>query len=170
MDGEKRGGRMKIGEWHPSLRERDAGRWEVRWWEGGRYLRRLAPSRDAAEEMAGDVARQRAAQPLSADPGGWNALTAVQRHAILLAVARIEAAGGSAEDLPEAAEDWIAAHLAAGRIALSAAVAAHVADLESLGRSPRTVADRRWRLGRLVEAVGDRPVATVAGSMPSARR
>lgn len=158
MDGEKRGGRMKIGEWHPTLRERDAGRWEVRWWENGRYIRRLAPSREAAEAMALAVARRRAAPP-SAAPGGWDSLTAVQRQSILLAAARIEAAGGRAEDLPEAAEEWIAAHLAAGRIALSEAVASHVAELEALGRSPRTVADRRWRLGRLVGAVGDRPIA-----------
>lgn len=158
MDGEKRGGRMKIGEWHPSLRERDAGRWEVRWWEGGRYIRRLAPSRDAAEAMAAAEVRRRELAA-AAPSGGWPPLTPVQRHALLLAAARIEAAGGRTEDLPEAVEEWIVAHLAAGRIALSAAVAAHVADLEALGRSPRTVADRRWRLGRLIAAVGDRPIA-----------
>ena len=161
MDGTKRRGRIKIGEWHPSLRERDAGRWEVRWWADGRYIRRLAPSREVAKAMAAAEVRRRelAAASPPGSPGGWDARTAEQRHAILLAAARIEAAGGCAGDLPEAVEDWIAAHLAAGRIALSAAVAAHVADLESLGRSPRTVADRRWRLGRLVAAVGDRPVA-----------
>lgn len=158
MDGAKRGGRMKIGEWHPTLRERDAGRWEVRWWADGRYIRRLAPSRAAAEAMATAEVRRRELAA-AAPSGGWPPLTPVQRHALLLAAARIEAAGGSAEDLPEAAEEWIAAHLAAGRIALSAAVAAHVAELEALGRSPRTVADRRWRLGRLVSAVGDRPIA-----------
>lgn len=161
MDGSKRGGRMKIGEWHPTLRERDAGRWEVRWWADGRYIRRIAPSRDAAEAMAAAEVRRRERASLA--PSGADGirppLTPVQRHALLLAAARIEAAGGRIEDLPEAVEEWIAAHLAAGRIALSEAVAAHVAELEALGRSPRTVADRRWRLGRLVAAVGDRPVA-----------
>lgn len=161
MDGAKRGGRMKIGEWHPSLRVRDAGRWEVRWWADGRYVRRLAPSREAAEAMAAAEVRRRelAAASPSGTPGGWEALTAVQRHALLLSAARIEAAGGSIEDLPEAAGEWVEAHLAAGCIALSAAVAEHVAELAALGRSPRTVTDRRWRLGRLVAAVGDRPIA-----------
>lgn len=161
MDGSKRGGRMKIGGWHPTLRERDGGRWEVRWWADGRYIRRIAPSRDAAEAMAAAEVRRRELASL-APPGADGIrppLTPVQRHALLLAAARIEAAGGRIEDLPEAAEEWIAAHLAAGRIALSEAVAEHVAELEALGRSPRTVADRRWRLGRLVAAVGDRPIA-----------
>ena len=96
MDGSKRGGRMKIGEWHPTLRERDAGRWEVRWWADGRYIRRIAPSRDAAEAMAAAEVRRRERASLA--PSGADGirppLTPVQRHALLLAAAHIEAAGG----------------------------------------------------------------------------
>ena len=86
MDGAKRGGRMKIGEWHPSLRERDAGRWEVRWWERGRYIRRLAPSRDAAEAMA------------AAEPELYGLYTAQTANALRDAYDRVSAALGAGGD------------------------------------------------------------------------
>lgn len=174
----RRGGRMKIGEWHPTLRERDAGRWEVRWWRDGRYIRRLAPSKPDAEAMAeAEVRRRReAVDSACATPGD---LPSEKRHALLLAAARLEAAGGRMEDLPEAVSEWISAHLAAGRISLSAAVREHLAELASLGRSPATLRTRRWRLGKLLASMGDRPVAQltrgpiaawVAAATPGSRR
>lgn len=174
----RRGGRMRIGEWHPTLRERDAGRWEVRWWRDGRYVRRLAPSKADAEALAdAEVRRRRGAADPVGDVAG--SLPPEKRHALLLAAARLEAAGGRMEDLPEAVSEWISAHLAAGRITLSAAVREHLEDLAALGRAPSTLYNRRWRLGKLLAAAGDRPMAQltrgtiaawVAASTPGSRR
>ncbi|MBR6022744.1 MAG: hypothetical protein IK066_10070, partial [Kiritimatiellae bacterium] len=85
-----------------------------------------------------------------------------QWHALLWAAARMEAAGGRIADLPQAVEEWVAAHLAAPDIGLSRAVAEHLDDLSALGRSPATLRNRRWRLGRLVAAVGDIPLARLS--------
>lgn len=94
------------------------------------------------------------AERLRASPASW--------HALLLAAARMEAAGGHIDDLPEAAAEWAETHLAGSAMPLSRAIEGHLADLAALNRAPSTQLNRRWRLGRMLAALGDRPLSRLA--------
>jgi len=79
-------------------------------------------------------------------------------HAVMLAVARMEEAGGRVEDLPLAVAEWTAVHLAGSKARLARLVREHVADMEAQGRAHSTVRNRRWRLETLVDEVGNRRI------------
>lgn len=97
----------------------------------------------------------------------------------MLAVARMEEAGGSVEDMPAAVEEWTAAHLGGARRKLARAIREHLADLEAQGRAHSTVRNRRWRLETLLAEVGNRRLgnmtrgaiaAWIARAAPGSRR
>lgn len=111
------------------------------------------------------------ARRLSQSPTAW--------HSVMLAVARLEEAGGKVEDLPAAVEEWVAAHLGSAKRKLARAIREHVADLERQGRAHSTVRNRRWRLETLVEEVGNRQLGRltrgvlagwIAGAAPGSRK
>lgn len=77
-------------------------------------------------------------------------------HSVMLAVARLEEAGGRLEDLQEAVEEWIAGHLAGSKLRLKRAVKEHLADLKAQGRAHSTIRNRRWRLDTLAREVGNK--------------
>jgi integrase len=94
------------------------------------------------------------ADRVRSSPANW--------HALLLAAARMEAAGGCIDDLPEAAAEWAETHLAGASTPLSRAIEDHLADLAALNRAPSTRLNRRWRLGRMLAALGDRPLSRLS--------
>lgn len=82
----------------------------------------------------------------------WNTVM----HAVMLAVARLEEAGGSVADFPEAIQEWIDGHLSGTKMLLKRAIKEHLADLKAQGRVHSTIRNRRWRLETLVREVGNR--------------
>jgi integrase len=111
------------------------------------------------------------ARRLGESPTAW--------HSVMLAVARMEEAGGSVEDMPAAVEEWTAAHLGGARRKLARAIREHLADLEAQGRAHSTVRNRRWRLETLLAEVGNRRLgnltrgaiaAWIARAAPGSRR
>ena len=87
---------------------------------------------------------------------GEKKLKASQWHTVMLAVSRLEEAGGRVEDLPSAVEEWTAVHLGGARRKLGRAIREHVADMEAMGRAHATIRNRRWRLETLLEEDGNR--------------
>lgn len=111
------------------------------------------------------------ARRLGESPTAW--------HSVMLAVARMEEAGGSVEDMPAAVEEWTAAHLAGSRKKLARAIREHLEDMKAQGRAHSTVRNRRWRLGTLLAEVGNRRLGNltrgviagwIARAAPGSRR
>jgi integrase len=119
----------------------------------------------------GGIAPDELARRVASSPAQW--------HAVMLAVARLEEAGGRVDDLPAAVEEWTAAHLGGARRKLARAIREHLADLEAQGRAHSTVRNRRWRLETLLDEVGNRRIGNlsrgmiagwIAGAAPGSRR
>ena len=100
-------------------------------------------------------------------------------HSVMLAVAKLEEAGGRVEDLPAAAEEWVATHLGCAKRKLGRAIKEHLKDMEAQGRAHSTIRNRRWRLETLLADVGNRRLGRltrgvlagwIAGAAPGSRR
>lgn len=174
---EKIGSPRKLGGDGITIWELDGGKWQVRWWEEGKSVRRRVGSKDDALKMADAERKKR--ETLSktrakedklvkqaAERGDYIVsllnMDVEDRQALMLAAAKMSAAGASAKDLVEAAEEWIEGHVSEGSIPLAEAVAQHVEAVKGAGRAPTTVTERRWRLGGMVASIGaTRPVAGI---------
>lgn len=169
--GKKR--RLKI--WSPRIAKTPFG-WSVDWWDHGHHQRRFKV-KEGAEAYAAELKAERAA----AEAGERKQRAIVRANvrrgdvavdllnlppadkvAVAQAIETLRAAGGTPEDLPAAAKEYADRHLSEYRATLGEVLKKHLEDMEALGRAKDTLRERRWRCGKLVDALGaDKRISTI---------
>ena len=180
--------------WTPRISSTPHG-WSVDWWEQGRHhQRRFKRKTDAdaygkelqAERSAREAGEKKQRAIIRANVRRGDVvvdllnLPPAEKLAVAEALEALRAEGGNALDLPAAAREYVARHLAESKATIGEALQKHLDDLRSLGRSAATIRQRKALCEGLCKAVGEnkrlgtvgRPEIAewVASAKPGSRR